>query len=76
MVVIIGIIDASYRGFNLFGVLRVPQFGAGDSALRHAIDEWHGLAANILVLVAALHALAALGHQYVWRDHLLHRMRP
>jgi cytochrome b561 len=27
------------------------------------------------VIVACVHAAAALGHQYVWRDHLLDRMR-
>ena len=49
---------------------------AGDAATRHSINEWHELAANVLVFVAAVHALAALGHRYVWRDRLLDRMRP
>ncbi|CEG09830.1 hypothetical protein BN961_03262 [Afipia felis] len=75
-VVVLGIIDASYRGFNLFGVWSVPQLGAGDAATRHNINEWHELAANLTVLVAFLHAMAALVHQYVWRDDLLNRMRP
>ncbi len=75
-VVIAGIVDASYRGFNLFGVWSVPQFGTGDRAIRHSINEWHGLAANVLLAVAAIHGLAALGHHYVWRDHLLDRLRP
>ena len=75
-VVIAGIIDASYRGFNLFGVWTVPQFGTGDRAIRHSINEWHELAANVLIAVAAIHGLAALGHHFVWRDRLLDRMRP
>jgi cytochrome b561 len=75
VVVVAGIADASYRGFNLFGIGAVPQFGTGDAATRHDINEWHGLAANVLVIVACVHAAAALGHQYVWRDHLLDRMR-
>jgi cytochrome b561 len=54
----------------------VPQFGSGDAATRHSINEWHELAANLLIVVAAVHALAALGHHYVWRDRLLDRMRP
>ena len=76
IVVIAGIIDASYRGFNVFGLWSVPQFGSGDAATRRSINGWHELAANALIVVAAIHALAALGHHYVWRDHLLDRMRP
>jgi cytochrome b561 len=75
-VVILGITDASYRGFNLFGIWKVPQFGLGDTAMRRSINGWHELAANALIIVAAVHALAALAHQYVWRDRLLDRMKP
>lgn len=75
-VIALGIINASYRGFNVFGVWSVPRFGTGDSATRHTINEWHELAANMTILVACLHAAAALVHQYMWRDHLLERMRP
>ncbi len=75
-VVITGIIDASYRGFNVFGMWSVPQFGSGDRAIRHSINEWHEFAANLLMSIAAIHAIAALGHHYLWRDHLLDRMRP
>ncbi len=75
-VVLLGLIDASYRGFNLFGVWSVPQFGMSDAATRRSINEWHELAANLTALVALAHAAAALVHQYVWRDHLLERMMP
>ncbi|MBN9007549.1 MAG: cytochrome b/b6 domain-containing protein [Rhizobiales bacterium] len=75
-VVLLGLVDASYRGFNLFGMWSVPQFGTGDAATRRSINEWHELAANLTVLVALVHAAAALVHQYVWRDHLLERMMP
>ncbi len=75
LVVVAGIIDASYRGFSVFGVWSLPRFGSGDAGTRHSINERHELAANALMLVGAVHALAALGHQYVWRDRLLERMR-
>jgi cytochrome b561 len=75
-VVVLGIVDASYRGFNLFGIWSVPKFGTGDAAIRHSINEWLGLAANLMILVAFIHAMAALVHQYVWRDHLINRMAP
>ena len=76
VVVALGIGDALYRHFNLFGIWQLPQIGAGDAATRHSINEWHGLAANLLIIVAGFHALAALTHHYVWRDRLLNRMAP
>jgi cytochrome b561 len=75
-VVVTGIINASYRGFHLFGTWSVPQFGTGDVATRRTINWSHELAANVLLFIAFLHACAALIHQYVWRDNLLNRMRP
>jgi cytochrome b561 len=75
VVVLLGIADALYRGFNLFGLWSLPQIGTGDAATRRAINEWHELAANLTVLVALLHAGAALIHQYVWRDQLIDRMK-
>jgi cytochrome b561 len=75
-VVILGIANASYMGVDLYGVLAVPRFGSGDPATEGTIDTMHEWAANLLVLTAFFHASAALGHQYIWRDRLLHRMRP
>jgi cytochrome b561 len=76
VVVVAGILNASYRGTSLFGVWSVPKFGAGVAATRRSINEWHEIAANTLVALAALHAAAALVHQFVWRDRLIARMRP
>jgi cytochrome b561 len=70
-----GIINASYRGISLFDLWSVPRFGTGDSAIRRNINNWHELTANLFLFVAVCHAAAALVHQYVWRDHLLGRMR-
>jgi cytochrome b561 len=38
--------------------------------------EWHGLAANILLGLATLHAAAALLHHYVMKDTVFSRMLP
>lgn len=75
-VVATGIANASYRGFSIFSIWTVPRFGTGDPATRRSINDWHELAANLTLFVAFIHAAAALVHQYVWRDHLLNRMRP
>ncbi len=39
-----------------------------------ALGEPHGLAGNVLMALAGLHALAALYHQYIVKDGLLLRM--
>jgi cytochrome b561 len=75
-VVILGIANASYMGFDLYGVLTMPRFGNGDLATERSINTLHEWAANLVVLIAFFHATAALGHQYIWRDRLLQRMRP
>lgn len=73
-VVTLGIVNAFVRGYSIYGLFHLPQ--VGDRAWRHAITDWHGLAANILLGLAGFHAAAALVHQYVWHDRLLDRMLP
>ena len=75
-VVILGIANASYMGFDLYGALTVPRFGHGDPATERSIDTLYEWAANLVVFTAFFPASAALGHQYIWRDRLLQRMRP
>jgi cytochrome b561 len=75
-VVILGIANASYMGFDLYGVLTMPRFGSGDPATEGSLNTMHKWAANLLVLTAFFHASAALWHQYIWRDSVLQRMRP
>jgi cytochrome b561 len=72
VVIALGVINAFVRGYNLFDLVSLPQLG--DRALRKPITEWHGLGANILLGLAALHAVAALFHHYVLRDGVLRRM--
>jgi cytochrome b561 len=62
-------------GFDLYGALTVPRFGHGDPATERSIDTLREWAANLVVFTAFFHASAALGHQYIWRDRLLQRMR-
>jgi cytochrome b561 len=74
--VVTGLVNASYRGFSVFDVWAMPRFGSGDAATRRSINGWHEWASNLTVLVAFLHAAAALLHHYVLRDRILERMRP
>jgi cytochrome b561 len=72
IVVGLGVADALVRGFVLFGALPLPQVGSRD--MRRAINHWHELAANTVLIVAGLHAMAGLFHHYVRKDRLLERM--
>lgn len=75
-VVVLGIANASYRAYDVYGILSIPRFGSGDPATERRINSCHEWVANLTVVVALFHAAAALSHQYIWRDHLLERMRP
>ncbi len=72
----LGIANAWLRGDTLFGVIAFPAFDPSNKALRGTIEDWHGLAANALLIVAGGHAVAALFHRLVLRDAVLQRMWP
>ena len=68
----LGIANAFVRGYDMFHLFHLPQLGPKD--LKRPITDWHGLAADAVLVVAAVHASAALVHHYVWHDRLLDRM--
>src|SRR5271166_2025350 len=72
--VALGIVNAFVRGYSLFDIASLPQFG--DKELKKPITEWHGLAANLLLVLAFVHTAAALAHHYVLKDGVLLRMAP
>ncbi|WP_336487959.1 cytochrome b [Methylobacterium nigriterrae] len=74
VIVGLGIANAFVRGVSLFGVVSLPQLG--DKALRRPLTHWHGLMANLLMVVALFHTTAALMHHYLWQDSVLRRMLP
>jgi cytochrome b561 len=74
--VVFGIDYLWARGDSIFNVFRVPQMVPGDRALIRQIGGWHALAANAIMIVAGVHAAAALFHHYILRDATLRRMLP
>jgi cytochrome b561 len=72
----LGIANAWVRGDSLFNLIVIPSFAPDNRALRRAIGGYHALAANWVLILAGLHALAALVHHYVLNDATLYRMRP
>jgi len=72
--VLLGIANAWIRGDNLFNLVAFPAYDPGNKALRGMVQNWHGLSADALLIVAAMHAGAGLIHRYVLRDGVLQRM--
>ena len=71
-----GFANVWVRGDSIFGLFQVPAFAPGDKALRRLVGDWHELGANTVLIIAGLHAAAALFHHFVLRDGVLRRMLP
>jgi cytochrome b561 len=74
--VCLGVANVWVRGDSLFNLVTVPAFAPGNTALRKTVEGWHALATNAVVIVAGVHASAALFHHLVLRDSTLRRMLP
>jgi cytochrome b561 len=72
----LGLANVWVRGEVIFNLFQVPPYDPGDRALMRLIGGWHALAANTVVIVAGVHAAAALFHHYILRDATLRRMLP
>ena len=79
-VVGLGIFNEMLRGDDMFGLGQLPKWGSWDKDARHLLSNrvttWHGLGATLILILAGLHATAALVHHYVLRDDVLRRMLP
>jgi cytochrome b561 len=72
---IVGIITFVYHGrvFD-FGLFKIDPGIKSNRAIFHPTEDLHGYLAYAIFALAAVHALAALWHQFVLRDGLLLRM--
>lgn len=75
---LVGIYLAFLRGneVTFFGLFTIPAPIAVDREAARPVQEIHELLANGLVILATLHAVAALAHHFVLKDDVLHRMLP
>jgi cytochrome b561 len=74
---IIGLVTFVYHGRMLdFGLFRINFGIKSNRAIFHPTEDLHGYLAYAIFGLAALHALAALWHQFILRDGLLARMWP
>lgn len=74
--VTLGVANVWVRGDTVTGLFTVPQYAPGDKALRSLVEGLHGTLANALLILAGVHALAALIHRIVLRDAVMRRMLP
>lgn len=74
--VALGVANTWVRGDNILGLFSVPAFDPGNRNLREQVEDLHSLFANGLLILAGLHAVAALLHHFVQKDGVLRRMWP
>ncbi len=74
IVLLLGISNAWARGDSIFSLFSIPKLLPAFPSLKPAVGRLHKIGANALVILALLHALAALFHHYVLRDTVLQRM--
>lgn len=75
---VLGVLLTWYRGdaLSFFGLFTIPSPVTPDRAVARSIKGLHSLCANGILIVAGLHALAALWHHYIRHDAVLRRMLP
>ena len=74
----VGIVVNLMRGeaLPIFGLWDVASPWPADRATARSALEAHELLANALLILAGIHACAALLHHYAFRDRTLARMLP
>lgn len=75
---LVGLASAWANGTSagFFWLLPVPSPIAIDKLFAERLEDLHGFAAHVLMAVAGLHALAAIGHHFILKDATLLRMLP
>jgi len=59
----------------VFGLFEMPDpFPTGSESLSSAFGAIHGASASLLMLILAVHTVAALKHHFIDRDRILTRM--
>lgn len=64
------------KGLPVFGLFEITSPWAADRPLARNLKEIHELAAHALIVLACLHAAAALIHHWIFGDRTLLRMLP
>jgi len=76
VILALGVFNVWVRGDSIFNLFTIPAYAPGDKALRSFVQDWHATLANMVLILAGVHAGAALVHRYLWHDGVLARMLP
>jgi cytochrome b561 len=74
--IVLGIISLWAEGATLGLVLATPAATPANPGLSRALVGLHGFGANLVLILTAVHLVAALAHHYLWRNGLLYRVHP
>ncbi len=74
--VTLGVLFVWSRGDNIWNLFTLPTLFPADKDFRHTVGDLHGTIANVILILAGIHAAAALVHHYLWHDNVLRRMLP
>ena len=74
--IILGITNVWARGDTLFGLFTVPKLSPGNPEVKKTVEGLHEWFGNAVLILAAVHAAAALFHRFVLKDDVLRRMLP
>lgn len=74
----IGLLSAWLKGrlVSFFGLVLVPSPFALNPGFAKGLENAHELSGHLMMALAGLHAVAAIGHQFILRDGTLSRMLP
>ena len=73
----LGLFLAWVRGDSIFGLFSLPVYGPDpDRVLEHRVQDLHGTVGTVILVLAGVHASAALVHRFLWHDGVLARMLP
>jgi cytochrome b561 len=67
---------AKGRSVGFFGFFTLPPLIRPDSGLAETLGEMHELGANLILILAGVHAVAAIVHHVVLKDGAIARMLP
>jgi cytochrome b561 len=68
--------NAYGQSLRLFGLIPLPTLMVRDRELGYGLQDWHVVAAWMLLALVLGHVAAALWHHYIRRDNLLRSMQP
>ncbi|WP_448204830.1 cytochrome b [Azospirillum sp. sgz302134] len=75
---VVGVLMSQAKGrpVEVWGLFTLPTLVGESKDLGKLLEEGHEVLGNLILIVAGLHAAAAIFHQYVLKDGILTRMLP